>query len=478
MERSTVAVAGAISLLTVATASWWMLSDSAPLNFPRAARAARYTTPTSDSLINIEVEFPALDAPALIAILSTPYPPGFKVGDPIDSLPPEWKSTEPTKTIKSAEVGDTRVTFAAIPSAPRYRVVLWTEDYRHAIGTILPDAAVTPGQPLRSELDPLEAPTGLLLEVPASLAGGTASIRLSQRPAPGSEAASSAFLDFLFLAAQTTAAAYDWAPGLERDAPRPAPGSAIPLQEGLQLLPLLPDPEVGLTVIAASGQALPTQVARLERGMVVPLVLDAALGETLEAGCIALGGTLTYADSDTPADGVTVELLDSVLPPQPVTGGAFSFPCVPRNAPARFRIRCQPPEGAPRPLYPREQIIPYVPVLLTEEQKDATVEWSLPRLKWIRLDLEPARERELRQAAGADGVTPLLETRTDGAWTQVTPLEVLFEGEDTALAVTEPGDYRVGLRVGAKELLYSQPVVLDAVGDAATRLETERGETR
>lgn len=360
----------------------------------------------------------------------------------LPAVPPEERPLEMNDPVFPLVVED-------LPAAPWYRVGIWTEDgAAHSVATVPADRE-NEGGIVTGTVPPMQSVTGLRLLLPADHGPfeGIDAPRLRLRPTfdPETSPSPAEWFDLIRLMNPTLFAAFDWPPGMERDAPRPDAHSSLSLlsDQPLLLAPLVAVSEISLAFSTDSPDTPPLAKSfPLNPGRIVDVILQPGDLPSPEARGLELAGTLTFGDTGDPVAGAEVSRLDVAAPPrQTDADGRFRFPGLSRLRPSEFQVR-PPPGDTLRPRYSAERRFVFNPDGVTTGTRVAEVAWTLPRLQWIALDLTEEQEREFRRSAAPGYPVYGFEHWIEDRWDAAEASQILYEREDVLGAVERPGRYR------------------------------------
>lgn len=372
----------------------------------------------------------------------------------------EWRHVN----VAEEAAGIVKVGPVELPVADAFALLAWNTDLHlyYYKRYVMPEEVLTTSSLDFGILDPMPF-TGVRLTLRGS--AEFASLRaIVHRVPPADPEASSQFLHL----------AQVMSPELT-EALLTAEPIAVTLEQPNVLAPLPPDEAIEITFIAPSEiESEPVQVPLVEGKIVDAEVTLDDIFPTGAAATIDLQGVLEIGDTGNPLVGATV-MRDVAGRTEGYTTdekGTFHVSALPMDRITSFDVHTT-RGGFRRPLVPERWSFEFVPPLTTTGSL-VTARWSIPPYRYVVLDLSSPAARDALALASLPYPIYILEREAGGQW-QLEPIE-FFEAsaEEVAVAVTEPGRYRLLLAASPIALWESQPVrVTEKSLEMRTRLIDE-----
>jgi hypothetical protein len=250
---------------------------------------------------------------------------------------------------------------------------------------------------------------------------------------------------------------------------------ALTLDQPNIVAPLPPDEAVEFRFIAPTEQeSEPVQVPLVE-GKIVDA--EISLDDIFPAGATAtidLEGTLEVGDTGRPLPGATVlrEIGGRTETFTTDDAGKFRVAALPMDRVTAFDLQTT-RGGLKRPVVPERWSFEFVPPLATTGSL-VRMRWQVPAYRYIVLDLSSPGARDAVALASTPYPVYILEREKEGRW-QLEPIDFFDVGpQELAVAITEPGTYRVLLAASPIAVWESEPVLVTAsTVEAGARLAQE-----
>lgn len=224
-----------------------------------------------------------------------------------------------------------------------------------------------------------------------------------------------------------------------------------------EIAPLPPAKGIGFRLGGLAGRKSERVDVALKPGELTTVELDLTKLLGADAGrFLELDGRLVRADNGQPLAGIPIERRKAPVEDIQTTDadGRFHFATLPVDGESLFAVNMVEPEMGKRSVAASD-IFSFRPSPAEQSAAKATVEWRLTVYRWLVLEVP----KELRSSFEIF----TLQRQNPGslAWSRTGSSEFVKEEGRVAVAVREPGTYRVLMSRGLLEVTPSQSAVFD-----------------